>query len=509
VIDVEGDLIVIREDVFPEAKEVGARWDKARGAWTMPATRQNASLVLDAIPDAPDLRGRLGTSGTPVSDARLFDYQREAAGRLVASKRGQLVVLSPGLGKTAVAVVAAEEVVPPWERIVVVAPASLLPTWEREIRKWGHLAERVYLVNGPMDFEAAADARWIVVSWDKMVSEAGIWGKGWPLWILDESVLVKSHTSKRFTTLKKLRGGIDRMWLLSGNPTTRYVDDLWSQLHLIWPAAFQSYWRFAKRFCLIEETPWGDKVVGTRRGRDAIEENDDLVIVVNQEDVIELPEYLFEVVDVRLGKKQQKAYDTMAADFVAELGSGQEVVAQNEVSRLGKLQQIVSWWDGASAKHDALIDLLQTFEGPHLIWTHWRDGANALHQTLIDLGFNVEHVSGTTSKKQRDLYLEAFKRGALDILILSIGVGKFGHTFTNTKTVHYVDKTWAADDYFQSLRRVRRIGLGHRPVVVTYRAPGTVDELVEMNLEGKLGGISRLTRSDLRELLLGLGKEGR
>jgi superfamily II DNA/RNA helicase len=199
----------------------------------------------------------------------------------------------------------------------------------------------------------------------------------------------------------------------------------------------------------------------------------------------------------------------MAADFVAELGSGQEVVAQNEVSRLGKLQQIVSWWDGASAKHDALIDLLQTFEGPHLIWTHWRDGANALHQTLIDLGFNVEHVSGTTSKKQRDLYLEAFKRGALDILILSIGVGKFGHTFTNTKTVHYVDKTWAADDYFQSLRRVRRIGLGHRPVVVTYRAPGTVDELVEMNLEGKLGGISRLTRSDLRELLLGLGKEGR
>jgi hypothetical protein len=75
------------------------------------------------------------------------------------------------------------------------------------------------------------------------------------------------------------------------------------------------------------------------------------------------------------------------------------------------------------------------------------------------------------------------------------------------RTIIYVDKTWNADDYFQSLHRVRRIGLEHRPVVVTLRAPGTVDELVEENLEGKLGGISRITRSSLRELLLGLGRE--
>lgn len=102
--------------------------------------------------------------------------------------------------------------------------------------------------------------------------------------------------------------------------------------------------------------------------------------------------------------------------------------------------------------------------------------------------------------------LEEFKAGDYDALILSIGVGKFGHTFTNVKTIFYIDKTWNADDYFQSLHRVRRIGLKHRPVVVTLRAPGTVDELVEDNLTGKLGGISRLTKSNLRDLLKGLGK---
>jgi SNF2 family DNA or RNA helicase len=307
-----------------------------------------------------------------------------------------------------------------------------------------------------------------------------------------------------------LRRGVARAWLLSGNPTTRYADDLFGQLSLIWPQAFPSYWRFAERFCVLEDNVWSPRtktIIGTRRNRDAMEENGDLVIVVNQEDVLDLPEYLFEVIDVDLGPKQQAAYRSMADEFVAQLGDGSEVVAQNEVARLLRLQQITSWWDDESAKHDALIDLLPTFEGPHLVWTHWRDGAEALHRRLHEAGVNVERVSGETNAHQRDLYLEAFKRGALDVLILSIGVGKFGHTFTNAKTVHYVDKTWNADDYFQSLRRVRRIGLKHHPVVVTYRAPKTTDELVELNLEGKLKPISRMTRSDLAELLCGLGRQ--
>jgi hypothetical protein len=54
---------------------------------------------------------------------------------------------------------------------------------------------------------------------------------------------------------------------------------------------------------------------------------------------------------------------------------------------------------------------------------------------------------------------------------------------------------------------VRRIGLKHRPVVASFRAPGTTDDLVEDNLEGKLGSMASLTRSKLRELLLGLGRE--
>ncbi len=510
MIRLEGDEIVI-DPPLPEAKELGARWVEKRGVFVLPATRMNALSVRDAIPDAPDLTGALRPSWRPLSDRsrRLFGYQRDAAGRLAATPHGQVVVLSPGLGKSAVAVVAADKVVPPDEKVLIIAPASLLETWRREIEAWQSGDGGVYVVHGEPEWEIAADARWVVASWDKLARDPDIFGSGWPVLILDESVMAKSRQAKRRKAALKVRRGSDRVWLLSGNPTTKYADDMWAQLNIVWPKAFPSYWRFARRYCVIEETPWGDKVVGTKRTRNVMEDNADLVIVVNQEDVLDLPEYLFEAVDVSLEGKQLKAYRSMEDEFVASLGDGSEVVAENEVARLQKLQQIASWWDGKSAKHDALIDLLPSFEGPHLIWTHWREGAEALWTRLVDAGYAAAWVSGQDSRKEKDQTLEDFKRGLVDVLVLSIGVGKFGHTFTNVKTIHYVDKTWNADDYFQSLRRVRRIGLTHRPVVVTYRAPGTADELVELNLEGKLTPISKMTRSDLKELLRGLGKEVR
>ncbi len=506
------DLILIPPGPYAaELGSIGARWDQRRGGYTLARSRMNARALQDlGVPFPCPIDVPL-PAYPEVEHDRLYDYQRGAAGRLSAAPHGQMLVATPGLGKTAIAIVAADAAVPD-DRIVVVAPASLLLTWRREILTWAQpgddgLPPDIYVVKGAIDYEAAGAARWIVVSWEKAVRMAAEWGKGWPLWILDESVLTKSRRSARFKALRKLRKGIDRVWLLSGSPTTRYADDLWAQLSLIWPAAFPSYWRFADRYTVVEDTPWGKKITATRSNRDAARENDDLVTIIQQEDVLTLPEYLFDpAVDVTLTGAQAKAYATMHKDFIADL-AGEEVVAANEIARLMKLQQIASCWDGVSAKVDALADIIGGYEPPYLVWTHWRETGHVAAEALRQAGLRVAHVDGGTST--RDDEIEAYKAGQRDVLVVSLGVGKFGHTLTNTRTIFYVDKSWAADDYYQSLHRVRRIGLTHSPVVVTIRAPGTVDEVVEANLEGKLSGISRLTRSDLATLLAGLGKETR
>lgn len=488
---IDGDTIVFDAD-RATGKELGAK-DIGSGRYTLPATVMNARAIVDADPDLPDLSGALLRAYPIVDDPRLYDYQREAAGRLANAPHGQIAIVPPGAGKTAAAIAAADSL-PGEPSVLVVCPSSLVPNWWREIEKWG---------------SRESGTQWAVESWDKVSRLAKMepkkWMWEWDIVILDESVLGKSRGSQRYKNLRRVRKYWGRVWLLSGSPTTRYADDLWTQLNLIWPKAFPSYWRFAKRYCTVEETVWGDKVTGNRKGMDVTADNADLIFVMNPD--LGLPEYIFETVDVTLGPRQRTAYASMAADFIAELSDGTEVISQNEIGRLGKLQQITSWWDGESAKHDELLRRLEQEEGPHLVWTHWAESAAALVDRLNGTSLRIGHVGGVTRKADREVIFKEFREGRLDVLVLSIGVGKFGHTFTNVKTMWYVDKTWAADDYFQSLRRVRRIGLKHRPKVITLRAPGTTDEMVEANLEGKLGGISRLTRSDLAELLRGLGKE--
>lgn len=521
---VQGDRIVITDPGAAisgrELKQMGARWDGDLGAWTLLAARMYAQMLFDAAPALGDLRVALTPPEGKLDDARLYDYQRRAAHRLATAPHGQILVAAPGLGKTAIAVAAADKAAPD-DQVVVIAPASLLRTWEREIRKWQTVPGGVYIMESEVDYEAAASARWIIASWDKMSRDADVWGKGWRLWILDESVMAKSRRSQRALallggTVRKrgevvrrfpgIRRGVERVWLLSGSPTTRYDDDLWAQLRIVWPKAFPSYWRFAERYTVVEQTPWARVVSGPRAGRNAAEDNADLVLVISEEDAgLDLPDYLFEpCVEVVLQGAQKREYDRMAREFLAELGDGTQVIAKNEVARLMKLQQIASWWDGQSAKHDALLDLIPSYEPPFLIWTHWKEGASALTERLVNAGVGAVHVDGDT--RDKDGLIEAYKAGKHDALVLSLGVGKFGHTLVNTRTVAYVDRSWNADDYYQSLHRVKRIGLKHRPVVLPFRAAGTIDLLVEDNLEGKMGGISRMTRADLRALLEGLGR---
>lgn len=524
-----GELLLLTPaggDDGSELRALGARWSATWGGWTAPAAAWVLEWALELLPGADVSPEALDLRLPPLADvfdhpraSLLYPFQVEGASRLVGAavedRTGSMLAMSPGLGKTATSIVAAD--VAEIDQILVVCPASLMHTWAREIKTWSTRPD-VQIAHGKT--APTLGPRWTITSYDTLVSKPAWFDRRpllWPLMILDESVMIKSHQSKRFKTLEGMRVGkarkVLRVWAISGSPMTRYPDDLWTQLRLLAPKAFGSYWRFAERYCYVEPNAWGPGlvVVGPKRSRNAAADNADLMYVVNQEDVLSLPEYLFEAVDVVLGPRQRKAYDDMLRTFYAEL-EGREIEASTKMVRLLRLVQLASGLGDLgqtdSAKHDALIDLVKDgiYEKPYLIWTHWRQNAENLAARLNAAGIPTAHAHGGLLDWQKDQAIEGFKDGQTDALVISLGVGKFGHTMTNARTIFYVDKTWSADDYVQSLRRVRRIGLKHRPVVVTLRAPGTADDLVEANLEGKLGSIARMTNANLRELLLGLGR---
>lgn len=527
------DQLVLTTDIpMPWLKEAGGHWTGK--AWTWPATTLNAWMLKESTPylaieppveslmvgwgfthrhiDIDAIGEWSPTYGEHLRE--LYPYQVTGIEYLLSNPHGgSLLRVFPGGGKTAIASLAAVLAMPPESRVLIVAPLTLLRTWEREFERWTGEGVRLERRHGQ-----GPGLWWTLTNYDTIVRRKALYENvKWDLVILDESVLVKNRNTMRWKALATLRKHGARFWLLSGSPTTRFVDDLFAQLALLEPAAFRSYWRFVNRYVYVEDGPWGKTLLGTREDRSIRRDLADLMWGVSQEEVLpDLPDFLYDTIEVELGGAQLSKYKSMEREFIVRLDSGEELTASTKLSQLIRLQQMVSDVGNVepgysmSAKIDVIEDLVENREldYPAIVWTHWTTGGENLAQRLSLKGtdLRIAVVNGKHSPGDNEKATEAFKNGELDVLVLSLGVGKYGLTFTNAKTIIYMDRTWDADAFYQSTFRVKRIGLKHRPRHLTLKAVGTVDELVEANLAGKMGTIATVTNAELAGLMKGLGR---
>lgn len=532
------------------AKELGGRWSTQHEAWKFPLYICNGIAVEETfehyrLVKSLEYREWKDASSVSPDDViipasvkatydKLYPFQKEAVDWLVENPYGHpgtLLALSPGLGKTVVALTAAGAL--QLDRVLIIAPLSLLNVWRWEHEKWFGRSSGSSLPPLTVSYGKKPPTEgWVVTNYNTVTSPSRAseyWEEDWDLIIMDESVLIKNRKTQRFANIKNLRESTDRIWLLSGSPITRHPNDLWAQFHIIEPRAFPSYWRFTKRWCVVEKTIWGTAIKGSA-ARNMHKDFADLLFVKHQEEVLpDLPEMVFQNLSARMTGVQEKIYAQMESQFVAQLEEEVSMDAPTKLAQLIRLQQISSNlcnlnassllrdaadWPDASGKHTLIEELLEAeaIDLPLLIWTHWSPGARTLEDRLM-VKYNVGLIQGGMDNDERDDLFSRFKGSKdkvadadVDILILALGVGKFGHTLNQTKTVIYLDKTWNADDYIQSLHRVKRIGLTHSPRVISIGCPGTVDDLVEENLAGKMEPIAHITNADLVKLLRSLNR---
>jgi SNF2 family DNA or RNA helicase len=558
----------------PEVKEWGGvRWDGKNQAWRIPRITRNAKKIVEFDPDARltrDVKRLLDDSIWDVPAAQvpqrlveveihprfndLYEYQMQALFALISRPyHGKMLILSPGLGKTPTSIVAADVLSTsknnPSPKYCVVAPLSLTWNWVREIEAWSSTPD-VIRVHGK---QGVGEATWTVTNPESLFERARategaplratghldpLFDIDWDLVILDESILYKNRKSKRSSIVKTLSRASKQVWELSGAPITHDNSDLWQQMNIAEPDYFPAFWKFANEFCVVERTPWSQgEIVGSRHGISLRAEYPELLFVRNQEEVFnDLPSVIFQDLELPLTRRQKKAHDDIMDQWFHELeyNADSRIDVTAVIAQLTRLQQVTSnlknlettgkHWPDESTKADAVEQLIETqaIEGPTLIWVWHRPGAHALFDRLKRAadgktaektqhplyGKRVEMVLG--GNKNADKIIEAYKNGEVEILIMSIGVGKYGHTLANTRTIIYFDRTWDSDAIFQSLHRYagargRLAGYEHNPVCIIMRCRGTVDDFVEMNLAGKLPDMANITGADLLKILRSLG----
>jgi SNF2 family DNA or RNA helicase len=519
------DCFVYTPDILPgkEIQQAGGRWDAKRRAWILPPIMASIEIVLRLHPGKVRLttylyrmwsakNGFFLYSSEVVQKKlpdiwdKLYSYQQEAVTYLYSSPHsGAMLQLAPRLGKTITTCAAARAVKA--QRVLVVTLLSLVPDWKHEIKQWTGQDAAVAYRSGDVSARG-----WIVTNYETVRDCLPEFLAGrWDLVVCDESILLQNRDAERTEAIQALRDRATRIWLLSGSPVSKHADGLYAQLRIISPKSFTSYWRFARTYCHTQETPWGTKVTGTRLDINIAREFRDLIFTRHYSDIeAELPEIVYQTVHVALAPTQQQAYQKILDEFLLELESGEEMPVVNKVAQLVRLQQCVSnpanfGGVSASGKLDVLMALFEHDEIPlpAVIWTQWTEGADQVYKCIARETSLRVGISNGKVKNKRDP-IDQFKQNQLDILVLSLGVGKYGLTLANAQAAVYYDKSWDADAYIQSMARIYLPGQKTKPLVLTLHAQGTVDELVEQNLRDKSFSIGHTSNADLAHILRSL-----
>jgi SNF2 family DNA or RNA helicase len=121
---------------------------------------------------------------------------------------------------------------------------------------------------------------------------------------------------------------------------------------------------------------------------------------------------------------------------------------------------------------------------PIVVFAHHRDVIEMLSEELQE--FNLGFITGEVSAEKRQVMVDQFQAGHLDVLICSTIAAKEGLTLTAADTVVFVEREWVPGWEEQAEDRVNRIGQDAETVHAIYlTVTGTIDTKFNSVIEQK------------------------
>lgn len=432
----------------------------------------------------------------------LRPYQQYAAD-LIIQKPAVGLLLDMGMGKTATTLMAVRSLLYDYfdvQNVLVIAPLRVAETtWADECQEWDELKDlTVVPVIGSLQHRLQAlktKADIHTINRENVVWLAELYGKEWPfdMVVIDESSSFKSHQSKRFRALKRVRPRIRRLVELTGTPAPNGLMDLWSQIYLLdggqrLGKTITSY----RRRWFIPAGGFGHVVYNYKLQKGAEEEIyqaiSDICVSMKASDYITLPPVLYNTVKVKLPEAVKMKYKRLEKDLVLELDNDTDIVASTAAALSNKLLQMANGAaydeNGAviemhQAKLDALADIVE---------------ANARRPLLVFYWFkhDLERLK-RAFPKARQLVSAAdirdWNEGKIEMML--VHPASAGHGLNLQKggsLIVWFSMTWSLELYQQANKRLHRSGQQHTVVIHHLIAEGTIDEDVMRALQEKRKG---------------------
>lgn len=425
----------------------------------------------------------------------LHDYQKYGVDFILHNPIAALF-LECGLGKTVTTLTAIEELM--YDRfevskVLIIAPLRVaMTTWTGEAEKWEHLRHlRFSKVLGSVSYRGKAletDADIYIINRENVEWLIKNHRFDFDMIVIDELSSFKSHQSKRFKALRKVRSKVERIVGLTGTPAPNGLMDLWAEISIL--DMGQRLGRYITRFrdTYFQPDKRNGMIVYSYKPLPDAEERiynilSDICISMKAADHLKMPDRIDNVVEVQMNDKETDMYKRLEREMLLPFADG-DIDAVNAASLSNKLLQLANgaaYDENGNAKYihskklDALEDLIEAANGKPVL---------AYYSYKHDRDRIMERFPAREIKTETDI--SDWNSGNIQLAIAH--PASCGHGLNlqaGGSTIIWFGLTWSLELYQQANARLYRQGQKNTVVIHHIITKGTIDERVMAALESK------------------------
>ena len=517
-------------DKFKESITVdGRRWDKASGAWIVPATNKGkAELdqfsyyikhfepviwgdqkavksdedIAYTLPDMPELEGDHGLKIEP------YPYQLQGIARGLQLKRfinGD----DMGLGKTleAIATINKANAFP----CLVICPNVVKINWQRE---WAKFTDKKAMVltdsvreSWPFFWQTGMNQVFIVnyESLRKYFVRRITKSEKWTLKdvefhqtinlfksvIIDESHKVKSTSTQQSKFCKGIASGKEYIILLTGTPVVNKPNDLVCQLGIMDRMIDFGGWKyFMSRYCSGPNGASNLKELNFMLWKNCFFRREKSKVLT------QLPDKVRRVMSCDItNRKEYQDAERDLIDYLKRYKEADDEKIQKSLKgevmvRIGILKDIT-----ARGKLKEVIDFVKDFRenGKKIILFC---NLHEIVDRLLAAFPSAVCVTGRQNMEEKQASVDAFQKSPkTDIIICSIKAASAGITLTAASDVAFIELPWTYAECDQAESRAHRIGQKDSVTCYYFLGRRTIDEKVYRIIQEKKNIANAVTGS--------------
>lgn len=425
------------------------------------------------------------------------NYQNYAKNFILAHKVSALF-LDCGLGKTITTLTAINELMyDSFEisKVLIIAPLRVAQsTWKDEIKKWDHLNLLRYSIAVGDEKERLKALKqtsdiYIInrenVDW--LVTKSGI-DFNFDMLIIDELSSFKSHTSKRFKSLLKIRPYFERVVGLTGTPSSNGLMDLWAEFRVLdlGERLGRYITHYRNEYFLPDKR--NGAVIFSYKPQPNAEERiyrrlADMTISMKSTEYLKMPELILNELEINLGEEDQIKYKKFKKEMVMTIQE-KEIDAINAASLSNKLIQLANgsiydeaknFYEVHNKKLDKLEEIIESANGKPVLVAYWFKA----DKERIEKRFKVREIKTADDIKQWNM-------GMINLaLIHPASAGHGLNLQSGGSTLVWFSLTWSLELYQQTNARLYRQGQKDTVVIHHLITKNTIDEDIMKSLKRK------------------------